>query len=556
MCKFQSNAYKKIHIFASRKEEEGIDGWIRLSTPGREAMEVHLGLNLYQQICLPIQPEIVYEMKKSDNVKIAQMYLSDGPNPMEQGVMFLNPEDGSYVELERWHDTPWREQYHFVPFVNWVNDPNGLCWYDGFYHLFFQSNPFFQEWGDMYWGHAVSKDLMHWVCQPHVLEPQPELWKDSHRKGGAFSGSALVKEDGIHLFFTRHDGPLEDGDTTREWQAHALCRDGICMEREVELIAQKPDGVAFDFRDPKVEFFGDQLYMVVGATLNQVPSILLYQQKKNMEWEYTGPLLQEKTPGIRTIECPDFFCVDGYAVAVGAWMCHYDREGRYQMTRCYIGSFDGKQLHVKQEQWFDFGSNFYAVQSFTHQERRIAIGWISDFLGEHRNEKNGACGSFSLPREVHVRDGRLFLTPAEEVRELIEKTLMECKNESFVEMTQIPGNSYHVEMSLEGEGDFTILLAKDGDETLTLERKDGITGLVSQKEKAKEIRFLADVSRVEEIEIFVDRRVTEVFLNRGEAVGTKVFYQESKDGCFLARIWEGTMKKVKISQMKSIWRKK
>ncbi|MEH2930553.1 GH32 C-terminal domain-containing protein [Candidatus Ventrimonas sp. KK005] len=133
---------------------------------------------------------------------------------------------------------------------------------------------------------------------------------------------------------------------------------------------------------------------------------------------------------------------------------------------------------------------------------------------------------------------------------------MECKNESFVEMTQIPGNSYHVEMSLEGEGDFTILLAKDGDETLTLERKDGITGLVSQKEKAKEIRFLADVSRVEEIEIFVDRRVTEVFLNRGEAVGTKVFYQESKDGCFLAQIWEGTMKKVKISQMKSIWRKK
>ena len=112
MCKFQSNAYKKIHIFASRKEEEGMDGWIRLSTPGREAMEVHLGLNLYQQICLPIQPENVYEMKKSDNVEIAQMYLSDGPNPMEQGVMFLNPEDGSYVELEGWYDTPWSFLYN------------------------------------------------------------------------------------------------------------------------------------------------------------------------------------------------------------------------------------------------------------------------------------------------------------------------------------------------------------------------------------------------------------------------------------------------------------
>lgn len=581
MCEFQSGVYEKVHIFASREADGRGDGWFRLIDSSGKGMEVHLGLDRYRRACLPLQPGETYAIKKSGNVTIAQMYLSDCPDQMEQGVEFVDPDRGGSVRLESWFDTPWREQYHFVPFINWINDPNGLCWYQGYYHLFYQTNPFGQEWGDMYWGHAVSRDLIHWVSQPHVLEPQPELWRSPDRKGGAFSGSALVEKDGIHLYLTRHEGPLQDGEESREWQTQAICRDGLHVEEERMLISEKPPGVAHDFRDPKVEQIGEERYLVLGACLEGCPAILLYRQEKSgdeegqsesdgkgrsfrMEslstdsgrepgWKYLGPLVQEQTSGIRTIECPDFFSVDGYEVAVGAWMCHYDPEGRYQMTRCYIGNFDGHEFHVKREQWFDFGSNFYAVQSFAHEGRRVAIGWISDFLGEHRVEKNGAYGSFALPREVHIRDGHLYLTPVQECYGLLGEKLLEGGNTACVGRIAIPGNSYYVRMSLEGDGDFSVLLAQDGEETLTLERRDGVTGFVSGKKEARDVRFPADVSQVREIEIFVDRRVAEVFLNLGEAAGTKVFYQESQDGCFEARVLSGSIKAFQVCRMKSIW---
>ena len=78
-------------------------------------------------------------------------------------------------EFSKFIDTPYREQYHFSPVVNWNNDPNGLCWFKGYYHLFYQLNPFEQEWNNMYWGHAASKDLVHWTHLPVVLEPQKEI---------------------------------------------------------------------------------------------------------------------------------------------------------------------------------------------------------------------------------------------------------------------------------------------------------------------------------------------------------------------------------------------
>ena len=108
-------------------------------------------------------------------------------------------------------DTPYREQYHFSPVVNWNNDPNGLCWFKGYYHLFYQMNPFGQEWNNMYWGHAASKDLVHWTHLPVVLEPQEEILDNLAIKGGAFSGSALPVGDEVYFYLTRHIGPQDDG---------------------------------------------------------------------------------------------------------------------------------------------------------------------------------------------------------------------------------------------------------------------------------------------------------------------------------------------------------
>ena len=152
----------------------------------------------YRLVQLALPEKGTYRIRHK-GIGLTQMYLSGGPDLMEWGIRFLDPDSGDEMELGKWYDTSVREQYHFNPFMNWVNDPNGLCWFKGYYHLFYQSNPFGQEWNDMYWGHAVSRDLVHWTHMPYVLEPQPDLWRDKEHKGGAFSGSAQVM--GEQMFY-------------------------------------------------------------------------------------------------------------------------------------------------------------------------------------------------------------------------------------------------------------------------------------------------------------------------------------------------------------------
>ncbi|MCI8949587.1 MAG: glycoside hydrolase family 32 protein [Lachnospiraceae bacterium] len=550
MCEFRSKEYHEIHIFAQIGGGKG--GFIRLYGPNNQVQELYMGEDHYRMIRFPLEEDKDYRLESS-GVMISQMYLTECERLLEKGICFLHPETGQPLNLEDWYNTPWREQYHFGPFINWVNDPNGLCWYEGYYHLFFQANPYGQMWNDMYWGHAVSRDLVHWTHMPFALEPQPMLWKDPDRKGGAFSGSAAVKADGIHLYLTRHDGPQTDGADTLEWQTKAICRDGIHITEERDLITEKPQGASFDFRDPKVVKVGETWYMVLGSCIDQIPAFLLYQKMADKSWQYKGTLLTEKRPGIRTFECPDFFPLDGKFAAIAAWMCHRDEGGRYQMTRCYIGDFDGKSLTVESEQWLDFGSNFYAVQTFEHQGRRVAIGWVSDFYQEHRNVKNGAYGSYALPRELSIKQNRLYMKPVAECYQLLGEVIFETSGEKKIPYTKLPGNCFYVKVRLGGDGDFKLLLAKEGKDGLFLVRGNGVTSIVSTKPEVRQIHFPSDVKQVRDIEIFVDRRLVEVFLNEGEGAGTKLFYQNGWNGCLEGEFTEGDLIELEVRKVNSIW---
>lgn len=551
MLEFDNGEYESVCIFAEKTDDR--DGWICLEGPGGKEQQVHMNDDWYRLVQLALPEKGIYRISRK-GVSFTQMYLSGGPDLMDRGIRFLDPDSGDEMELGKWYDTSVREQYHFNPFMNWVNDPNGLCWFKGYYHLFYQSNPFGQEWNDMYWGHAVSRDLIHWTHMPYVLEPQPDLWRDKEHKGGAFSGSAQVEGEQMHLYLTRHHGPQEDGEETREWQTEAVCWDGIHVEKERPCITERPEGASFDFRDPKVQRIEGMDYMVLGSSLDGVPSILLYV-RENGAWSFKGPLLQEHEPGIRTFECPDFFELDGKYVAAGAWMCHRDEAGRYQMTRCYTGTFDGDRFKTEHQQWYDFGSNFYAVQSFEHGGRRIAIGWISDFYGEHRVKPTGACGSFSLPRELHMEQGRLFTEPVKECYGLLKERIFAVSGQDVPHVI-VPGNSFFVKIKLGDDRDFLVTLAREGDDALYLERKNGVTSLVSTRKEVSEVRFPSDVSAVRYVEIFMDRRVAEVYLNHGEAAGTKLFYQESTRGHLEADFAAGSLKRLEVWTMESIWNHK
>ena len=352
--RFNTQKYRQLELFI--KTEPGKTGRLHMISGSARKM---FRIDQYRKwMRIAVNQGTTYEVTPED-CEISYAYLSGCENIMERGICLI--QDGRFYGKSQWagwYDTPVRNQFHLSPLKGWMNDPNGLCWYRGYYHMFYQTNPYEQHWSNMYWGHAVSKDLVHWTHLPIVLAPQPEALKQAdHIKSGAFSGSAVAMEDQVFFYLTRHYGPLEDGPDTIEEQWMTSSCDMLHFEPEQRIISEKPEGANFDFRDPKVLKIGKICYLVLGTNFNGKAAILLYRSLDGTKWSYVHPLFIEQTEGIRCFECPDFFELDGKYAAIGAWMSHYDELGRYQMSRYYIGSWKDEKLEVEQSGWFDFGSN-------------------------------------------------------------------------------------------------------------------------------------------------------------------------------------------------------
>lgn len=546
--------YTYLEIFAKKTEAEGR---VRVISGKYGAAEKEAGDGYYAWLKFSLKPDADYEIF-CESCEVSFCYLSGNRDMLETGVRFLEMDKGggafAAADQACWYDQPMREAYHFSPWKNWSNDPNGLCWFQGYYHMFYQQNPNGQEWSDMYWGHAVSRDLVHWRHLPVAFAPQQEILESRGALiGGAFSGCAAVLEDEVLFYFTRHrESSRGDGEMVeQQWMTQS--RDMLRFTEEKCVIAQRPAGASRDFRDPKVVKIGDTWYMVLGSALGGKGAILLYESEDMEHWHYVHPLLREEKEDIRCFECPDFMELDGKYLAIGAFMAHRDVCGRHQMSRYYVGSWKDKKLAVESEGWFDFGSNCYAMQSFEHQGRRICIGWVFDLYGEHIVYENGACGSMTLPRELHIKNGRLYMAPVEEIGRLEGEIIYRGGGEN-VELWHIRGNAYRAEVICRENTFFTILLGEDGEKSISLVNdRDGLR-IATKGVKSEGICFQADVDHVRKLEIFVDRRMVEIYVNDGEAAGTKIFYNASKEGCFvLGAEAPGDMENVCVGLMGSIW---
>lgn len=545
--------YTCLEIFA---KQTAPGGKVRVLSGTQESMEQAAGGAYYAWLKFSLKPDTDYEIV-CDFCDVSFCYLSGNEDILETGVCYLERTQGggdfTAQDPAAWYDRPARETYHFAPWKNWMNDPNGLCWFQGYYHMFYQCNPHGQEWSHMYWGHAVSRDLVRWTHLPIVLAPQKEILENPETiKGGAFSGCAVAGEDEVVFYLTRHQGPMQDCEDTEEQQWMMRSRDMIHFTQEKCVIESPPDEASFDFRDPKVLRIGESWYMVLGSAVKGQGAILLYESKDGAHWNYVHPLLTEQHK-IRCFECPDFMELDGKYLAVGAFMEHHDNCGRYQMSRYYIGNWQDQRFEKINEGWFDFGSNCYAMQSFEHQGRRISIGWVSDFYGEHVKYPDGACGSMTIPRQLHIRNDRLYMTPVEEIALLKGEILYQGSGENIV-IPKIEGNAYRAKIEFSGNTFFTILLGKDGGRSISLVNDPEGMRIVTKGVKSEGIDFRADVEEVRNLEIYMDRRVAEVYVNEGEAAGTKVFYSTSRAGCFeLCAQRAENIVQAELALMKSIW---
>jgi len=320
-----------------------------------------------------------------------------------------------------------RLKYHFEPWKGWMNDPNGLIFFRGKYHAFFQHYPYAPEWGQMHWGHAVSEDLLNWTELPIALFPD----RPYENSGGCFSGSAVEKDGVLYLFYTSVSEEM--GQT----QSVAVSGDGLTFrkyENNPVIRRVPPDGSA-DFRDPKVTKMFGGYYMVCGSGKDGVGKILLFASADLLEWTYAGVLLEGAQYG-RVLECPDFFPFgDGYVLM-------FSQMGRSTHTTAFVyGDFDGERFTPVSVQTPESGPHFYAPQTFAGPDgRRIMIGWLNSW-GKTAGAGADYIGALSIPREITMKDGKIRTFPVREAESLLEETdeLVRAGKDSVTVLTDEPG---------------------------------------------------------------------------------------------------------------------
>lgn len=354
-----------------------------------------------------------------------------------------------------------RFQYHFEPRKGWINDPNGLCYFQGRYHAFFQYNPYEPVWGPMHWGHAVSEDLVHWKEEKIALIPDREYEND----GGCFSGSAIVKDDVLYLFYT------SVSKEKKQTQSVAYSMDGIHFEKYEgnPIIADSPLGDNTDFRDPKVFCYEGCYYMVCGAGIDGVAKMLLFRSEDLMKWSYVNCIYESDKFG-QAFECPDIFPLgDKYVLMFSAM-----KPEKYA-TVFLIGEFDGVAFKVEETQYVEGGEDFYAPQTFMdHRGRRILIGWFYHW-GKELAEGVDFAGALSIPRELFMKNGRICNYPVEEAREFLAVQ-----------------NEY--------------VMVKENKLLIT-----GFKGNVIEYDLSK----LNQINRIDDIHILWDEKAVEIFINKG-----------------------------------------
>jgi beta-fructofuranosidase len=298
-----------------------------------------------------------------------------------------------------------RQRYHFMGPCGWINDPNGLIYYRGQYHFFYQFNPYGAFWSQMHWGHAISDDLLHWHHLPIALAPSESY--DQHPQGGCFSGSAIEKDGRLYLVYT---GTANNGNGFEQTQNIAFSDDGINFSKyEGNPVIEPPEGVPHDyFRDPKVWEHEGSYYMVCGAQKSGRAVALLYVSKDLLHWRFVNELFASRGEWGYMWECPDFFPL------ADKWVFICSPMGAGERTTVYfIGDFDyetGSFVYTVTGE-LDWGQDFYAPQTFLDAGgHRIAVAWANawDWMPFWKDwgptYREGWCGSFSIPRVLTLRD--------------------------------------------------------------------------------------------------------------------------------------------------------
>ncbi|GAB2572713.1 sucrose-6-phosphate hydrolase [Gracilibacillus alcaliphilus] len=439
----------------------------------------------------------------------------------------------------------WRLAYHIQPETGLLNDPNGFSFFNGKWHLFYQSFPFGTFHGLKSWYHVESVDLVHW--ENRGLAIPADTAYDSH---GAYSGSAIPLNDQLRLFYT---GNVRNKDWTRSsFQLGAtMDTNGDIAKLKKPLIAELPEGYTSHFRDPQVFEYQDRYLMLIGAqTEHKEGHILIYESDDLLTWSLLGPLNFTDQQMGYMIECPHLVRVNKTPILIFCPQGLDQKIVSYQNSNpnCYLIADEldvtNRSLLSKQPiKRLDDGFDVYATQAIDAPDgRTLAISWLGlPEQGEYPVSVDGWTNCLSLVKELTIIDNHLYQYPVKEFH--AQKTLVYEKQHTIDDIThvyQANDNCYELEITIPAnkQGDLYLLADKQKNRYLqvTFDSASGIVhvdrskvGLV-QIEETNSVRTTTLPNyRSIKMNIFVDHSSIEIFFNEGYKVLSGLVFPEQED---------------------------
>ena len=421
---------------------------------------------------------------------------------------------------------------HFAPQHGWMNDPNGMVYKDGEYHLFFQHHPKEIVWAEMHWGHAVSKDLVSWEELPIALFPD--------ENGMIFSGSCVIDhnntagfgKDAMVAIYTAckitHKGDIQA-------QAIAYSTDnGRTFTKYNDGLPVLTDSCP-DFRDPKVFWYEKEKKWVMSLAVQQ--EVRFYSSKDLKKWTFTGKFGKGYGNHHGVWECPDLFFLDDKWVLIvninpgGIW--------GGSATQYFVGEFDGKTFTcdtpIGTTQWMDYGKDHYATVTWNEvpDGRRIGITWLNNWEYATRVPATEFRSTMSVPVELSLQqhgDGyRLVSQPAREVDSL---------RQEVAAVSEVCNGSYEIDVTVQpkdGKSSFTLFNNKGEKVVFTYNfttrefsmdrRKSGLTKF-AESFYAITSASIDDSTAPQQLRIIVDRQSVEIFDQSGQFSMTNMVFPE------------------------------
>lgn len=433
--------------------------------------------------------------------------------------------------------SPWLTTFHLEPQTGLLNDPNGFSFFNGKFQLFYQNWPFGPAHGLKQWVHTESSDLIHFKETGIKLEPDHP--HDSH---GAYSGSAYAIDDKLFLFYTGnvrddhwHRTPLQIG----AW----MTKDGQITKCE-QILIEQPDDVTEHFRDPHIFDYQGQFFAIIGAqSLDKKGFIKLYKALNNKvhDWEFVGNLTFGSTGSEYMIECPNLVFVDGYPVLIyspqGLSKTELDYDNIYPNTYKICQSFDTKKAELRgasDSQLLDYGFEAYATQAFNAPDGKVySISWIGLPDIDYPTDSYDYQGAMSLVKELSIKDGKLYQYPVPAM------TSLRSTPQPLTDLATTT-NAYELELEIPANQTSELLLFSDeeGDGlSITVDTATG-TILVDRSHVGETYatdfgtkRHCSIPASDTKLNIFVDKSIFEIFVNKGEKVFTgRVFPNPDQSG--------------------------